>query len=183
MKQRNKTRELIIIMVILTVIVAGVLVLINKMSAGNNDNSEAQKVTGKREWTEISDNIKYMVQSADLEVKYVSSSKRNVIYLIGSDTYYGIQYNDGQQSLYLLEGTYTADAVTDEDKIYEAETEIDGKDGKRYAQGVVSFTVDGDDASGFFPDGTIDITFGVTVDNAVTRNSFKATIPTAGEAQ
>lgn len=181
MKKKNKTKDIIIIMVILTVVISAILVAVNIVSSKYDESS--QDVTSKREWAEVSDNIKYMVQSSDLQVKYIASDKRIVIFLIGSENYYGLRYTESANALYLLQGTYTSAATTDALKISEATDEINGSGGSfvKYADNVTSFVVEGAGANGLFPDGTVNVTLTVEVGGKMTREKFAAAIPQTEE--
>ncbi|MGN0164979.1 MAG: hypothetical protein ACI39R_02250 [Lachnospiraceae bacterium] len=176
---KNKTRDIIIIMAIATVIISGILVVVNVMNS--KINNDTQDVTSQREWSEVSDNIRYMIQSSDLQVKYISSEQRIVLYLIGSEKYYGLMYNPTQKSLYLYQGTYTATATTDAQKINEACDNIDSGSGSytRYAENISTFVVNGAGSDGLFADGIVDCTMAVEVDGELTRNGFKVEIPQA----
>lgn len=181
MKKKNKTKDIIIIMAILTVVISAILVAVNIASAKLDTSS--QDVTSKRVWSEVSDNIKYMVQSSDLQVKYVASDKRIVIFLIGSESYYGLRYTESANALYLLQGTYTSSATTDELKINEATDTINGSNGSyvKYADNITGFVVEGAGSNGLFADGVIDVTLTVVVGGETTREKFSVEIPQAEE--
>lgn len=177
MKKKNKTRDIIIVMAVITAFIAIVLVVINAMSSKLND--DKQDVTSKREWTEISDNIRYMIESSDLKAEYIVSNKREVLFLIGSENYYGVRYASDNKSLFIYEGTYTATATTDEAKIKEATSNLNGGNYKRYADNVIEFSINNSNTDGAFADGTIDISLGVSINGETTRNNFNVSIPQA----
>lgn len=182
MKKKNKTRDVIIVMVIATVIISGILIMINVLSG--KANSDTPNVTSQRQWAEVSDNVKNLVQRADMEVKYIGSEKRMVIYLIGSETYAGLMYNPDQKCLYILEGEYTAAATTDALKLSEANSTLNTTSGfVKFAENVSSFVVNGYDGEGYFPDGKIEVTLAVDIDGKMTRNTFTVDIPQAEVAE
>ena len=180
MKKKNKTRDIIIVMALLTAFVAVILVVINAMSSKLNE--DAQDVTSKREWTEISDNIRYMIESSDLNAEYIVSNKREVLFLIGSENYYGVMYASASKSLFIYEGTYSTTATTDEAKIKEAKQNLNSSAGyERYADNVIEFTVNNANSNGLFTDGTIDVSLNVNINGETTRSNFSVEIPQATE--
>lgn len=182
MKKKNKTRDIIIVMVIATVIISAILVAINILSA--KANNETPNVTSQRQWAELSDNVKHMVQSSDIEVKYTGSEQRMVMYLIGTEVYYGLMYNADIKCLYLYEGEYTSAATTEALKLSEATNSLNTTSGYvKYAENVSSFVVNGAGTDGYFADGKVEITLAVDIDGKMTRNTFTVDIPQEESAE
>lgn len=180
MKKKNKTRDIIIVMAVLTAFVSIILFVINGMSSKLNN--DAQDVTSKREWAEVSDNIRYMIESADIHAEYIVSNKREVLFLVGSENYYGVMYASASKSIFIYEGTYTATATTDEAKIKEAKQNMNNSAGyERYADNVIEFAINNANNDGLFTDGTIDISLGVSINSETTRNNFNVSIPQVTE--
>ncbi len=176
MKKKIGNREIILAMVIVAVVLAVILSVVNIVSGKVNDKGE-ELTSSESIYNELADNITYMIQSADLEVKYVGSDKRIVLCLIGSDGFYGIQYSNNM--LYLLEGEYTT-ATTDEAKIQEATETINSNKGfNKYEDGIMSFNVSGNDSDGHFSGGKISITIGVDSDGKLARNTFEVSLDNA----
>ena len=177
MKKRNKTKDIIIVMVVLSVVISAVLIAVKALSASANNTQ--QDVTSVREWSKIATEIQYMAESADLGVHYVNSNKRVAIDFIGSEGYYQLQYNTNTKMLYLMEGTYPSNVTTDEMKISEAT--YGTKNGDPYAENVLAFSVSGADSNGTFPDGVMNVNLSVEVGGKLTRNDVKVTLPQATE--
>ena len=175
MKKKNKTRDIIIVMVIATIVISGILILINVISGKSGETT--RDVTSQTQWAELSDDIKNMVSSADISVEYYSSSQRIALYCIGTDNYYGIMYNDSQNMLYLYEGEYTSAATTEALKYSEATGNLNSSAGyQQWSKNVNTFVVEGYDANGAFPSGQVSVTLSVNI-NGQTRNTFTADIP------
>lgn len=174
MKKKNKTKDIIIVMVVLALVISIVLVVVNIMAAQSEQGQ--QDVSSKRVWAEVSDNVKYMAASADMQVKYISSDKRTVIFFIGEEKYFGLRYNNDQKMLFIHEGTYTASATTDELKLNEATSAINGNGSyEKYAENVSVFSVSGASNQGFFDSGTMKILLAVDGD-VNTRQEFEVEV-------
>jgi len=170
---------ILIIGVVAAIVIFLVSLISNKVNGRSDDGLSAQQT-----WQKISDNLTYMIESADLQITYTSSEKRNIIYLIGSNGYYSVQYNNN--NLYIAEGTYSTTSITDEAKISEATTKITNNQ-KKYAADVSSFTVDTSNAKTVNQDfvfkntsfnaGTLSITFGIDQSGVNKRDTFSVAIP------
>ena len=171
---------ILVIGVLAAVAIFGISFVKNRISGGDSGSGSAQQT-----WQKIADNLTYMIESADLQIVYKSSDKRNIIYLIGSNGYYSVQYNNNK--IYVNEGTYTNTAVTDEQKITEANSKI--TTGQQvYASDVSSFTVDTSnaktidqdfwfkDSANSYSAGTVSITFGIDQNSVNKRDTFSVTI-------
>ena len=170
---RNNT--LFALILILGLIVSAIIFGVNFAKSRINDNSNGEQLA-TQSWQKIADNISNMVLSADLQITYINSDKRTVLYLIGSKAYYGVQYSNNK--IYVSEGTYTNSAVTDEQKISEANSNITGNL-KIYAEDIASFTVENFNAgTNTFSDGTVQIRFRVDMDGGnYHQDTLTAAIP------
>ncbi len=180
-----KNNSLFALILIIGLVAAIILFVVKfamyKVNGGDSDNGSAQQT-----WQKIADNLSYMIESSDLQIVYKSSDKRNIIYLIGSNGYYSVQYNNN--NIYVAEGTYSVTTTTDEAKIAEATTNINSNKGQKiYASDVSSFTVDTSNAKtsdqdfyykqGDFNAGTLGITFGIDQNSVNKRDTITVTIP------
>ncbi len=177
MKKKIKNRDIILAMVIVTVVVAAILVIYNVASAKFNTTSsdDSAKIT----YYEVADSLTNMIQSSDLKVEYVESSKRTELYLIGSDTYYDVMYNN--KAIYLYEGSYSSSALTDEAKIYEAEEAMRTANPSIYVENVSVFSIN---KKGEFANGeTIEISLTVQQNGETEHNTVSQVVTYSGSEE
>lgn len=173
-KKKVNNKMIVIIMLVAAIVVAGVIVGINIVKNNVNKSDEGNGVTTAQYYTEVSDTITNLVKSADITVRYYTSSQRTAIYFIGYDKYYGLRYDAENKFLYIFEKGYTAGLMPEERKIAEAEANDAGWE--KVFDDVTVFTVDNADVNGNFPDGKV--TFTLAVDKgSVVRKSFSVNIP------
>jgi flagellar basal body-associated protein FliL len=177
MKKKIKNRDIILAMVIVTVVVAAILVIYNVASAkfSTTSSDDSAKIT----YYEVADSLTNMIQSADLKVEYVESSKRTELYLIGSDTYYDVMYNN--KAIYLYEGSYSSSALTDEAKIYEAEEAMRTANPSIYVENVSVFSIN---KKGEFANGeTIEISLTVQQNGETEHNTVSQVVTYSGSEE
>lgn len=169
------TKNAIILLAIVTAIALVYVIIINVINSKLNSGDEQSLNPSEVYHKEVADTISGMVGTANLDAEYIISQQRNILYLIGSQKYYLLQYNSETKILYVLDGVYSSTGLTDEQRIKEAKEKTTGNE--KLFDGITLFGVENADINGKFQDGKITFTLAVEKDGKFTRKSFTATVP------
>lgn len=172
-KSKINTKTVIILIVAMTVVCAILMVVINVIKA-KYDNKSGDGNTAEAYYREVSDTISGMVGAADLKIQYFVSDQRTVLYLVGSQKYYILQYTSSTHLMHVLDGTYTSTGLTDEQRVKEALEKTSANE--KLFSGIAEFSVDNANSNGEFTDGKIEFTLGVEIPS-FKRDMFSVAIP------
>lgn len=177
-KKFFNTKNTIFILVVITAIAAGLIILMNVVlkNVGQETTAEGE-VSSKGFYAEVSDTITNLVKQGNVGVKYYGSDQRTVLCVAGDTKCWSLRYDPSSKNIYVVEGSYTANATTNERKMIEAGEKANSTSGYEVLfKDVTIFSVDNADTKGEFPDGVVNITLGVDRGGLV-RSTVKAEIP------
>jgi len=163
-KKKILTNKRVITLILTFAVVVAVILFVTNLVRGKFLGGGEESSVAKQQWTRISDELRYMIESADLDIKFVNSQKRTQLNLIGSNEYYSVLYSNNR--IYVSQGSYSTPGMTDEQKISEAKDNLSGGKQIILSSNVPSFSVEGYNAgTDSFTNGTATIRFRIDLDN------------------